>query len=617
MPIDLEALLQPIPGEQPSGADLRYHPLTDQIKEARRQEDGLNQGVWQRDVKTADYAQVIKLSKEALLKHSKDLQIAAWLVEALLQSEQLAGLGQGLDLIARLLATYWDTIYPQIDEDGDLEFRATPLRWIGSQLDTGVRSVALTQAGHNWYEYRESHTVPTEEEARVDMAKQGRRDEALAEGRLTPEEFEKGLETTPVAFSQKLYADLTQLIEVVRTLGVFCDEKFGDASPDFSPLRTSLEDVQLAARMLLIKKGGLQQPGATMEPQPGDGQVPSDTGNDWQNAKAATPGQPVRRVSGGYEPASAEDAIERVLAAGRYLQREQPFNPMPYLIPRALRFGELRATGGAPDPMFLQAPPTEVRMELKRLAMEGSWDQLREKAEEAVGLPCGRAWLDVQRYAWTACFYSGAQLPAQAILSEVRSLVADFPQITQWVLADDTPAANPETIQWMQQNGVFPAPPPPEPTVETAPPPVQWIPPPMPQSMPPQMDDGELEAPDVYDLAMEAARSGRAEEALTMLSREVVGERSGRGRFLRKVQLAQVCLATGNDDIGLPILQELSDEIERRGLEAWEGSELIGPPLALLYRCFAANGNGEIEERRKLYARICRLDPARALTLPR
>jgi type VI secretion system protein ImpA len=616
MPIDIEALLQPIPGERPSGADLRYHPLTDQIKEARRQEDGLNQGVWKRDVKTADYAQVIKLSKEALLKHSKDLQIAAWLVEALLQSEQLAGLAQGLDLIERLLDTYWDTIYPQIDEDGDLEFRATPLRWIGSQLDSGVRSVALTQAGHNWYEYRESHTVPTEEDARVDMSKQGRRDEALADGLLTPEEFEKGFEITPIAFSQKLYADLTQLIEFVQTLSGSCDAKFGDASPDFSPLRTSLEEVQQAARMLLIKKGGLQtgQPEAMAEAQPGEGQVP-DAGNNWQNTTAAAPVQPVRRSSGGTEPSSVEDAIERLLAVGRYLQREQPFNPMPYLIPRALRFGELRATGGAPDPMFLQAPPTEVRMELKRLSVEGSWDQLREKAEEAVGLPCGRAWLDGQRYAWTACFYSGAQLPAQAILSEVRALVADFPQITQWVLADDTPAANPETIQWMQQNGVFPAPPP-QPAVETAPPAVQWIPPPMPLSTPGAGND-EPVLPDVYDLAMEAARSGRAEEALTMLSREVVGETSGRGKFLRKVQLAQVCLATGNDDIARPILQELAEEIERRGLEAWEGSDLIGPPLALLYRCFAANGNGEIEERHKLYARICRLDPARALTLPR
>jgi type VI secretion system protein ImpA len=205
-------------------------------------------------------------------------------------------------------------------------------------------------------------------------------------------------------------------------------------------------------------------------------------------------------------------------------------------------------------------------------------------------------------------------MPAQAIVSELRSLVADYPQITQWMLADDTPAANPETVQWMQQNGVFPAPPqsavlPPEPP---PPPPVQWAPPPITQAA-----EGEPLPPDTYDLAMEAARSGRVEEALGLLTHEMAQETSGRGRFLRKVQLAQVCLATGNDEIGRPILQELADEIERRGLEAWEGSELIASPLALLYRCYAANGSGDAEERHRLYARLCRLDPARALSLPR
>ena len=186
MPIDLEALLQPISAEQPSGADLRYQPITDQIKEARRTEDDLAQGVWKRDVKTADYAVVIKLSKEALIKRSKDLQIAAWLLEALLHTEKNAGLRQGLELLQKLLEGFWDTVYPQIDEDGDLEYRATPLRWVGSQLDRAVRSVPLTQAGHNWYQYRESRTIPTEEESRMDQAKLRREAQRSPQRRRRP-----------------------------------------------------------------------------------------------------------------------------------------------------------------------------------------------------------------------------------------------------------------------------------------------------------------------------------------------------------------------------------------------------------------------------------------------
>jgi hypothetical protein len=80
------------------------------------------------------------------------------------------------------------------------------------------------------------------------------------------------------------------------------------------------------------------------------------------------------------------------------------------------------------------------------------------------------------------------------------------------------------------------------------------------------------------------------------------------------VQLARVCLVTGNKDIGRPILQELAEEIERRGLEQWEDPDLVAEPLALLYRLMddAQDASGE---KRKLYAKICRLQPARALGL--
>jgi type VI secretion system protein ImpA len=113
---------------------------------------------------------------------------------------------------------------------------------------------------------------------------------------------------------------------------------------------------------------------------------------------------------------------------------------------------------------------------------------------------------------------------------------------------------------------------------------------------------------------MDAARSGRTEEALNILSREVGQERSGRGRFLRRVQLAQVCMATGNNDIGRPILQELAEEIERRGLEHWENPDLVAQPLVLLYRCLD-DPQDPAGDKRKLYAQICRLDPSRALGL--
>ncbi|MBP1624759.1 MAG: ImpA domain protein, partial [Acidobacteria bacterium] len=90
-------LLNPISGENPGGESVRYAPIYDRIKEARREDDDAPQGEWQRERKTADHALIIKLAGEALATKSKDLQLAVWLTESLLKTESFAGLRLGLD----------------------------------------------------------------------------------------------------------------------------------------------------------------------------------------------------------------------------------------------------------------------------------------------------------------------------------------------------------------------------------------------------------------------------------------------------------------------------------------------------------------------------------------
>ena len=89
-----EDILAAIPGENPSGIDLRYDNkllIFDKIKEARRQDDELDQGAWQSERKTANWPLVIKLAQDTLATVSKDLQLAGYLTEALLQTERFPG----------------------------------------------------------------------------------------------------------------------------------------------------------------------------------------------------------------------------------------------------------------------------------------------------------------------------------------------------------------------------------------------------------------------------------------------------------------------------------------------------------------------------------------------
>lgn len=285
-------LLTPIPGENPSGANLRYAPIYAQIQEARREEDDTAQGVWQRAFKSSDYPLVIKLASKALATETKDLQIAAWLTEALTYDEGFQGLAEGLNLISGLLENFWDTIYPEL-EDGDAEFRATPLSWVGSCLDRPIKNTQITQAGYGWFYYKLSRGVPTEREAAADDSARQRRAEAQAEGKLTPEEFDALVDATPKVFYVELNRQLAGLLSAVSSLEQWCDGRFGDAAPSFSGLRKALEEVHETAHVLLGRKRSQEpDPEPVAAPTPVRRASPAEPGMA-SPAPAAAPALPV------------------------------------------------------------------------------------------------------------------------------------------------------------------------------------------------------------------------------------------------------------------------------------------------------------------------------------
>jgi type VI secretion system protein ImpA len=591
-----EDILNPIPGESPSGQDLRYAPLYDKIKEARREDDDAPQGEWAHERKVADWKQVIKLSSEALATKSKDLQIAAWLTEAALRVEAFPGLLASLKLLHGLVETFWDTLYPEI-EDGEVEIRVGPLDWIGSRLDQAVHQAPITRSGLDWFQFKQSRAVGYEADVAENSEKAEARSQAIAEGKVSGEDFDSAFNSTPKVFYVECKQNLDDCLEAIEALDTVCEAKFGEVKPGFSSLRGALEEVRSTVNSLLQKKREIEP---DEEPAVETASEESTTEEDAGSAIEGTSARSRKTVSA--EPADKDDAVSRVAVVAKYLRREDPNSPAPYLMLRGLRWGELRSGGDSPSLELLAPPATQVRQEIKRLSVEGNWAELIEAAENAMALPCGRAWLDLQRYAVKATEEYGYPAIANAIRSELRSLLADLPQLPQWTLADDTPTANPETQAWLKE--------------VVAPPQAAdsfgglgAIAPPKAES---NGAGGESAPPDAFQVAMEAARSGDVQLAVEVLSREIAHERSGRARFQRKIQLAQICMSTGHEAIAYPILHEMADEIELRKLEEWEASGVLAHPLALLFRCMNQL-DGDPEIKRKLYARICRLDPVQAL----
>jgi type VI secretion system protein ImpA len=198
-------------------------------------------------------------------------------------------------------------------------------------------------------------------------------------------------------------------------------------------------------------------------------------------------------------------------------------------------------------------------------------------------------------------------------VSLLKGVVTDFPDIVSHTMMDDTPTANTETQGWL--NVLFPPPPPPpepEPVREPEPEPEP--------TYTRAASNVEIEEetapgePDLFEQAQEMAARGNTAGAISLLSGCIATERSGRGRFLRRVQLAQICLGVGRPGMARNILEEVVKEVESRKLEEWESSETLAQPLTLYYQSLG-DSEEETQRKRELYAKICRLDPSQALMI--
>ena len=589
MPFESAELLEPIAGSSPGGVDVRYEAVYDQIRRARTEEEDLPSGDWSRERKTADYAQVIRLSREVLATQSKDLQVAAWLTEALLKREGFGGLAAGLDLIRRLLEEFWDHLFPEL-EDGDGEYRAAPLAWVAQYLDRSVRTVPVAEGGFDLSRYRDSRAVGYEEEA-ASYEKRDLRNAAIQAGRPTAEEFDAAFNSTSKAWYKELVAGIDAALAALDALGVVSEERFGVDAPRFTPLRDAILEVRQVAAELLARK-------LETEPDPVEAieeAAPVATPVvEHGTAGGALP--PAAGPSSGATPAVAvtgrAGAEASIAAAARFLRAEARTDPGPYLLLRGFRWGELRGDPGEIDPRLLVAPPTDVRTRLKTLLLEEKWSALLEAGEEVMATPFGRGWLDLQRYAVTAADALGDDYAAvaTALRSALRALLQDLPDLPSLAMADDTPTANAETRAWLGGQGLL-------------------------GDQEPRLRDEAMPAArrtrvDPLARARELAETGRHDQAVELLMAESELERSPRGRFLRRTQAAAILVDAGLAMVAMPILQELVEMIEQHSLETWEEAEVVAYPLGLLYRCTLTLDGHDAQA---LFVRVCRLDPTLAM----
>ncbi|MBU6419094.1 MAG: type VI secretion system protein TssA [Proteobacteria bacterium] len=332
--LDLEGLLAPISDETPVGADVRedfsptslYFRLRDARADARAAERAADANPGE-VASPEGWRNVRSLAVEILSQKAKDLEAAAWLTEALVRSDGLAGLAFGASLIGGLAERYWDQLYPMPDEDG-METRVAPVTGLNGEGGDGTLSQPLQKLplfkdpnGETvmLFQYQQSAELAA-------IADQKRVEARIAAGVVPYDTMIGAARAAPPGG----YILLRRNLEAARTawaaMGEILDRLAGRDAPPTGRIAETLEIVgEFVARY-----APAEAVAASPEGEAGEAGADSQA----ERGGEAGPGKPKRL-------ANREDALATLSEIAEYFRRTEPQSPLAYTIDEAIRRGRL------------------------------------------------------------------------------------------------------------------------------------------------------------------------------------------------------------------------------------------------------------------------------------
>lgn len=241
--LDLEPLLQPIPGERRCGKDPdetgRFGPIRQLLakKDPNTRKDSKTKNDWE---------SILEMCEEFLRAEAKDLFATVVFAVAALEVHGMAGFADGLLLIDQTLRRFWDGLYPGL-EDGSA---ARVMRFLtftkrGVPSDSLVALFRLSQqplfmSPEGMVSLLMLQGIKKEWDAKKDAAG----------GNLPESEVIKHFEgirkianNTPASHVKTTGDSLLLSIERVKSIDEFLAEKIGEGASDWDLLTELLEDM--------------------------------------------------------------------------------------------------------------------------------------------------------------------------------------------------------------------------------------------------------------------------------------------------------------------------------------------------------------------------------------
>jgi type VI secretion system protein ImpA len=347
--LDFESLLAPIPGDSPAGADLRgdpspvsaYQKIKGARGAARAAERQLVMGGDESDDNAPDWRPVLEGGVKVLAGKSKDLEVTAYLIEALVRLHGFAGLRDGFRLAYELVERFWDGLYPMPDEDG-VETRVAALVGLNGDEADGTLIIPIARAPITAETSVGRFTAAQYQQAqaldRVTDAKQ--REWRIESGVPTLETLRKAVAETPGSFFVDLVQDLTLASETFAKVCAAVEGRGQGYSIPSSKIQAALEAVldavkdlardKLQAAQSLLAALAAQAPQAPGEHGPAA--TAGVAGPDGHAAMADVIALVVR---------SREDAFHQLLRLADFFRRTEPHSIISYALEQIVSWGQM------------------------------------------------------------------------------------------------------------------------------------------------------------------------------------------------------------------------------------------------------------------------------------
>lgn len=261
---ELEELIQPISDESPCGEDLRldasvesiYYKLRDCRNSARKEERQALIDPDNYDSIADGWVELADLAITALKEKTKDLEVSAWLIEALTRINGLEGLVKGYQLASELINRYWDDgLYPAEDEDG-LTTRVSPISGLNGYDGNGslimpIKSISISDTSQedNYMMWQYEQALQIE---RIDDP--DKKQKRLDSGAVTLDSINKSVSLTDSTFYQKLDAEIKQSQQVYAEFVDSLDKVTEDLPQPTSNIKNALAECQEAVNYLAKDK---------------------------------------------------------------------------------------------------------------------------------------------------------------------------------------------------------------------------------------------------------------------------------------------------------------------------------------------------------------------------